>query len=331
MKKFDVLFTTDKGYIDIMLASLYSFLLNSKLENIRVHIITKDFSLEDYKSVEKIINLFPTIEVYFYPLESFNIEKYNIPKWRDGQISNSRLFFENILKPHILNIKKLLYLDCDTITVSNLRDLKNTDSLLMCRDICCFNRYYKNLYNLDSYYNSGVIFIDVDEWVKKGYEEKIIKFLENHKNIKLSYPDQDIINCALSEHIKELPINYNLPPHAYIFNKFFSKLYFNESRRNVSHKEVEAAKNDVKIIHSYGLSGIKPWHSKFNPYNEDFMKYILEVNPNFKPDELDKIKKLVSKFPNLYRTMLLARTYMPEKIEDKVKVLALKCQNAKRK
>ena len=48
MKKFDVLFTTDKGYIDIMLASLYSFLLNSKLENIRVHIITKDFSLEDY-------------------------------------------------------------------------------------------------------------------------------------------------------------------------------------------------------------------------------------------------------------------------------------------
>ena len=330
MKKFDVLFTTDKGYIDIMLASLYSFLLNSKLENIRVHIITKDFSLEDYKRVEQITNLFNNIELYFYPLENFDIDKYNIPKWRDGQISNSRLFFETILKPYILDIKKLLYLDCDTITISNLIELKNTDSLLMCKDICCLNKYYKNLYNLDSYYNSGVILIDVDEWTNNGYQEKIIKFLENNKNIKLSYPDQDIINCALSKHINELPINYNLPPHAYMFNKNFSKLYFNEKRRNVSRNEVEVAKKDVRIIHSYGLSGIKPWHGSFNPFSEEFMKYILEINPNFKPDELDKMKKLVSKFPHLYRTMLLARTYMPEKIEDKVKVLALKCQHSKK-
>ena len=330
MKKFDVLFTTDKGYIDIMLASLYSFLLNSKLENIRVHIITKDFSLEDYKRVEQITNFFINIEFYFYPLENFDIDKYNIPKWRDGQISNSRLFFETILKPYILDIKKLLYLDCDTITISNLIELKNTDSLLMCKDICCLNKYYKNLYNLDSYYNSGVILIDVDEWTNNGYQEKIIKFLENNKNIKLSYPDQDIINCALSKHINELPINYNLPPHAYMFNKNFSKLYFNEKRRNVSRNEVEVAKKDVRIIHSYGLSGIKPWHGSFNPFSEEFMKYILEINPNFKPDELDKMKKLVSKFPHLYRTMLLARTYMPEKIEDKVKVLALKCQHSKK-
>lgn len=330
MEKFDVLFTTDKKYIDIMMASMYSFLLNSKLENIRVHIITQDFSLEDYKRVEQITNLFNNIELYFYPLEKFDIDKYNIPKWRDGQIANSRLFFETILKPYMLDIKKLLYLDCDTITVSNLTELKNTDSLLMCKDICCLNKYYKNLYNLDSYYNSGVILIDVDEWINNGYQEKIIKFLENNKNIKLSYPDQDIINCALSKHINELLINYNLPPHAYMFNKNFSKLYFNEKRRNVSRNEVEEAKKDVKIIHSYGLSGIKPWHGNFNPFSEEFMKYILEINPNFKPGELDKMKKLVSKFPHLYRTMLLARTYMPEKIEDKVKVLALKCQHSKK-
>ena len=94
MKKFDVLFTADRKYIDIMLSSLYSFLLNSNLENIRVHIITQDFSLEDYKRVEQITNLFNNIELYFYPLENFDIDKYNIPKWRDGQISNSRLFFE---------------------------------------------------------------------------------------------------------------------------------------------------------------------------------------------------------------------------------------------
>ena len=329
MEKFDVLFTSDKKYIDIMLSSMYSFLENSKLENIRIHIITNDFSLEDYKRVEEFINFFPNVEYFFYPLENFNIDKYNIPKWRDGQISNSRLFFEEILKPYMLDIKKILYLDCDTITVSDLTKLKEfSNGLLASKDICCFNHYYKNLYNLDNYFNSGVIFIDVDEWTENGYQEKIVKFIENN-NIKLSYPDQDILNCALKENIKELPINYNLPPHAYMFNGVFGKIYFNEDHRNVCYKEVLDAKKSPKIIHSYGLSGIKPWDGNFNPYHDEYMKYILKVNPNFIPEELDKIKKIVSKFPNLYRLLLLTRTYMPEKIEKNIKVLALKCQNSK--
>ena len=330
MDKFDVLFTADRNYIDIMLSSIYSFLQNSKLENIRVHIITKDFTKQDYKLVEEFINNL-NAECYFYPLENFNIDKYNIPKWRDGQISNSRLFFEEILKPHMLEIKKLLYLDCDTITVSDLNNLKNyKDSLMACRDICCLNHYYKNLDKLDTYYNSGVIYINVDNWTNNSYQEKIIKFIENN-NIKLSFPDQDILNCALSKSISDLPIDYNLPPHVYMFNDFFGKMYFNPKHRNVVYSEVIEAKKEPKIIHSYGLSGIKPWDGKFNVYHDEYMKYILEVNPNFKPEELSKLKNILSKYPNLYRAMLLARTYMPEKLEEPVKALALKGQHSKAK
>lgn len=329
MNKFDVLFTADNKYIDIMLASIYSFLQNSKLKNIRAHIITKGFSNQDLKRVESFINMF-NVECYFYPLEDFNIDKYNIPKWRDGQISNSRLFFQEILKPHISNIKKVLYLDCDTITVSDLSDLKEyKKGLMACRDICCFNHYYKNLYNLDSYFNSGVLFIDVEEWIKNNYQEKIINFIEN-SDIELSYPDQDILNCSLFEYIEELPIKYNLPPHVYMFNDFFGKLYFNNKHRNVCYEEVLESKNKPKIIHSYGLSGIKPWNGEFNPYYNEYIKYILEVNPNFKSEELSKLKKLLSKFPTLYRGMLLTRTYIPEKLEKHVKELALIGQHSKK-
>ena len=318
MNKFDVLFTADSKYIVIMLSSIFSFIKNSKLENIRVHLITKDFTKEDYKMVEEFINNL-NAECYFYPLENFDIEKYNIPKWREGQIPNSRLFFEEIIKPHILNIKKILYLDCDTITVSDLTELKNyKNSLMACRDICCLKRYYENLYNLDTYYNSGVLYIDVDDWTKNNNQERIIKFIENN-NIKLSYPDQDIINCVLSNEIKELPIKYNLPPHAYMFNDFFGKLYFNSKYRNTAYNETKGAIINPKIIHSYGI--LKPWDGSYNPYHKEYMKYILEVDPNFKVEELSKFKKILSKYPDLYPAMILTRTYIPEKIETKIKKL----------
>lgn len=328
MNKFDVLFTADRKYIDIMLASIYSLLENSKLENIRIHIITKDFSKEDCIRVEKFVNMFDT-ECYFYPLENFNIDKYNIPNWRNGQISNSRLFFEEILKPHILNIKQILYLDSDTITVDDLTNLKKyKEGLFACRDIGCLNYYYKNLYNLNTYFNSGVIYIDMEEWIKNGYQERIIKFIENN-SIKLNYPDQDILNYALSEYIDELPINYNLSHQAYMFNDLLFKLYFNPKYRNVSYEDIEKAKTNPKIIHSYG-SGIKPWNGEFNPYFNEYMNYILEVNPNFKPEELSKIKKLLIRFPNLYQLMLVTRTYIPEKIEETINTLALKYQHLKK-
>lgn len=330
MEKFDVMFTSDNKYIDIMLASIYSFLLNSNLENIRIHIIASNFSLDDYKRVENFIKLFSDVEIYFYPFENFDIEKYNIPNWRGGQISNSRLFFQDILKSHISNIKNLLYLDSDTITVSDLTELnKYKDGLYACKD-GCLHHYYKSLNDLDTYYNSGVILINVNEWLENNYKEKIIETLQDTK-IKFTFPDQDIFNCALKDYIRKLPINYNVSPHVYAFNDFFSKIYYNSKYRNIGYQDAKAAKNDPKIIHSYGFSGIKPWNGKFNPYYDEYMKYILEVNPYFKADELDDMKEKISKFPHLYRILLLTRTYLSEEMEKPLRSLALKCQQNTKK
>lgn len=333
MEKFDVMFSTDNRYIDFMLASLYSFLLNSKFPSIRVHIITSNFTLEDYKKIEDIVNEFSNVDLYFYPLENFDIEKYNISNWKGSQIANARLFFEEILKPHLLGIKNLLYLDSDTLTVSDLRKLNfYKDGLYAVKDMC-LKSYYKDFSNLDTYYNSGVIFINVLEWLENGYQEKIIKMLrENNNNNNFRFPDQDVFNCALSQNIKQLPVSYNLGPYAYLFEEFFSKLYFNPKYRNIGYDEVKLALDEPKIIHSYGLADIKPWNGDFNPYYDEFMKYLLEVNPNFESVQLGGFKKIISNNPNLYRLNVLVRTYLPERIENNIKSLSLKCQqNIKKK
>ena len=50
MEYFDILYSVDNRYIDIMLSSIYSLLCNGKLENLRIHIITSNFSKEDYQN-----------------------------------------------------------------------------------------------------------------------------------------------------------------------------------------------------------------------------------------------------------------------------------------
>lgn len=328
LKKNDILFTSNKGYIDIMLASIYSMLLNGNLKNVRIHIICEGFSSSDYKKIEDIIKKFNGTEVYFYRMEDYDITKYNIPDWHGTQIANARLFFGDILKPHNMNIENLLYLDADTITVGDLNGLdKYKDSLHAVRD-ACLRHYYKSLDNLDTYYNSGVIYFNVDEWMSKDYQSKIIELLKTNK-VKLTYPDQDIFNCAIRNGINDLPVSYNLPPHAYMFKGTSAKMYFNDKFRNVNYKEIGEAVIAPKIIHTYGLTGIKPWQSDFNPYYDEYMKYIMMVNPNFTPTELEGLKKIAAKLPNTYKALLLARTYMTETIERPVRNLTLKCHKTK--
>lgn len=328
MKYFDILYSVDNRYIDIMLGSIYSLLYNSKIENIRLHIITSNFSKEDYQKLELFFKFYPNVEYYFYPLENFEIDKFSIPTWRGSQIANSRLFFQEILKNKIDDINNLLYLDSDTIIVDDLNDLKNYTNGIFAVKEAVLKKYCKNLDNLDTYYNSGVIYIDINEWLNNCYQDEIIHTIERN-DIKLSYPDQDILNCALNKYITSLPTKYNLPPHAYIFNGKSGRLYFNDKKRCVSYNEIIQSLKDTKIIHSYGLSNIKPWDSTINPFHDEYMKYILTVNPNFKPQQLDTMKKLITLVPTLYYGLMLSRNYLPDNIENKIKQFALHLQHKK--
>ena len=329
-KKNDILFTANKGYIDILLASIYSLLLNGELKNLRIHIISDGFDSYDYKRIEELITSFGDNEVYFYPLEEYDISKHNIPDWHGTQISNAKLFFGDILKPYKLNIENLLYLDADTITVGNLDDLEKYKNKLHAVKDACLNHYYKTLDGLSSYFNSGVIYFNVNEWMENDYQGRVVKLLEDNR-INLSYPDQDIFNCAIRDDINSLPVKYNIPPHAYMFKGNMRKIYFNPLFRNVNHEEIADALGDPRIIHTYGLSGIKPWQTTFNPYHDEYMKYITGVNPDFQVKQIDGFKKIVTMLPFIYKGMLIARTYMNEPAEKYVRALSLKYHHSNNK
>lgn len=323
MNKLDVLYTSDRKYLDTMLVSMYSLLKESDIEYIRFHLITSNFNQEDYRKIEKLKELYDNVDIQYYNLDHYHIERYNISCFKNSQLPNARLFFQDILGSNLSNIDKLLYLDCDTIVVSSLRELSKYDgSILACKDT--MKKRYFSSFGLETYYNSGVLLFDVNAWIKNNCQERIIDFIKNSK-FNLKYPDQDIMNCALTDEYRELPLSYNIPSTIFVYGNIFRTLYFDPKIRNITKNDIKESRENPKILHCYGIANIRPWNTDFHPYYDEYMKYMEKINPEFSMEELNQMMKFKVSHPNLYEAYLLLKNKdkLPHKTLDKVKKIMI--------
>ena len=327
----DILYTVNKKYRDIFLASLYSLLENGNLSNVRIHLVTDGFTKEDFDKVDRIIGMFPGTLINYYNLNCMNIEALNIPNWRGSQIANARLFIDSILDLH--DVYNLLYIDADTIVVGPLNELKEKSS----REVVCAvldgasKRYGQELGGLDKYFNSGIIYFNINNWIGIEAEDRIRYTLKNNDK-ELRFPDQDLFNLALNGFISELPLEYNMAPYAYCFNDSQLKRYFNTSDRCYGYNEVIKGKEKAKILHSVGLFGIKPWmENDVNPFNDLFLEYLYKVDPYFTLEELPLMKKLFTYNKDLFYALIVNRQRMPKPLVELGNKLSLSLQQTKKK
>lgn len=325
----DVLYTINNKYLDIMLTSLYSLILNGNLEFIRLHVVTLDFEKEDLDKLKRFVNMFPSVELYTYKLEDNPIDDYKIPSWRGNQIANARLFYPRIINDKSGSIENILYIDSDTIIVDDLSGLSKYDenAVNACKD-GTLKSYYEDRFGIKNYYNTGVLYINVDKWLNLDVEGRVIDFYKHNDKI-ISFPDQDTFNVILQDEINSIPIRYNMVTYPYAFNDLYLRLFYNDKIRQLGYEEITREKDNAKILHSAGICNIKPWtNNKINPFNNKFMEYMEEVNPNFEKEELSKTKKLLTLCPPLFYTLIMIRTYFPRKIDEVGRQISLKIQHA---
>lgn len=314
MDEFNVLYTVNSSYIDIMLASFYSLIINSGYRKIKIHIVADDFTQADYEKIENKLKGFPEVEFYFYNLADFPIEKFHLPDYKGGQIGNARYFFASILGEKLDKIDNLFYLDNDTLVVYNLLGLRYFSTNPLNAVLEPSVRKHNQELGLIDYYNQGVLYFNVREWERLGLEDKIIHFQEQHK---LS-SGKDIFNCALQENITRLPLNYNMAPLCFLFGSIGTFLFFNNPRITGNFSLIREAEKRPIILHSYGLKGIKPWSdNNVNPFNKEFMEYIKMVNPHFQRQELSNSQELYDKFPFLLELELMARSIVANSLDSK--------------
>lgn len=302
--KLNILYTINQKYIDIMLASIMSLYFNNSHNELSFHIITEGFSSSDYAHVESILKQIPNVDIHFYSLDNYDIEKYDIPSWRGSQIGNARLFFQDIIK--LDDIKNLLYLDADTIVVNDLAGILSYESAI--------NATYDSISipelkerNLTEYFNSGVLFFNIDKWLNGDYLRTIIDYNQNNQKA-LVYPDQDLLNYALASKINKMPFRYNMGPYAMATKFNYNKHFYDGRSRLLDFSAIKEDIEDPVILHSYGAYSSKPWmDNKVNPFNEDFEYYMNFVNQEFTKEKLTGLKRLIYRNRNLYYFLLLSR------------------------
>ena len=192
-----------------------------------------------------------------------------------GSLTRAAYFRLDI--PNILpgDIDRVIYMDCDLLVLGEITELWNID--MQSKPVAAAEDYgilsskgkraekTKNFdwKEEDSYFNSGVLLIDVKQWREKGYAGKLIKLVDE-RNFR--HHDQDALNYMFMDKWAKLPLRWNVIPP--VFN-MMPRIAFNSEMRK---KAVEALQN-VGIFHYAG--GYKPWEYTIHEgFNEKYYEYL---------------------------------------------------------
>lgn len=185
--------------------------------------------------------------------------------------SYSRLFLTNISC-----IEKILYLDCDTLVVTDLKELWNTclngNLIGGVTDTVSFS-FIKGigLESDDCYVNAGVLLMDLKAMREFHWNEKVLSFIKKYHG-DVPHHDQGIVNSVARGGIQLLPPKYD------VLDLFFT-FSFEKMQSQINSKWIyseaeyeEATKNPVILHFTTGFNG-RPWDVKcVHPYKDFFLE-----------------------------------------------------------
>lgn len=211
--RINVSFTVNDAYAKYLATAITSILENAhEDDDLYFYIITSDLSLESKRKIETLKTI-KNFSIEYITLSSDDIPA--IPENNNAHVTQETNFRLRIasLKP---DLDKILCLDCDLVVVSSLSKLYNielNDYWAACAIDApnyggCNNEFILKA-DLKQYFNTGVCLINLKAWRKNKVEERIFDCLHKYSSI-LRYPDQDLLNLALNEHVLELNHQWNV-------------------------------------------------------------------------------------------------------------------------
>jgi lipopolysaccharide biosynthesis glycosyltransferase len=218
---------------------------------------------------------------------------------RDSALGKmSEAAYYRIISFDLIPEKRVIYLDADTIVLSDIKELFNFN--LQESTIGAVEDYVLGLFDKKDYFNSGVLIVDLEKWKKEQYSTKVVNYIKAN-NGKLVYPDQDALNEILKDNWIKLRFNRQ---------KIIYEL--NEIDLGIKKSLLKELINNPSIIHYTGLT--KPWHFKYVfPDKGKYVKYIKRTkwkNEINKDRGLKSILFFIFRYLT-YKTMLRRRFEFP--------------------
>ncbi len=250
MKKISIFLASNNNYAPYLCVTMYSILCNTK-SFIDFYILEDNID-EKYKSkIEKSLKRFKNKTIEYLNMGKFNLDKF--PAIKHYSTSAFSRYFISSLKP---NLEKVIYLDCDIVVNGDIQKLYNqeldgypigaiSEKFFGNNEINLKESIYENYKGTFSYFNSGVLLIDISKFNKGAYlDELLVKTQE--LSDKLLCADQDIFNIVFDGNYKLLDYKFNFMPD-------LKEYYYNTN----DFKDIYDERNKNAVVFHY-VSG-KPW------------------------------------------------------------------------
>ena len=234
---------------------LHSLFTNNPNRTFKVFIMHTNIKPKDIHSLEQFVNKNGS-ELFNIQVDGQHFDHAPILMHYTKEMYYRLLAFKFLPK----ELDRILYLDPDMLVLNPIDQLYEMDmgkhlfaaashEKISLKEI---NRIRLLPYEIDAYYNSGVLLMNLKEQRKVIKEDRIFKFVEENKK-KLILPDQDILNALYSKYIWSLEETiYNYDARYYNYYKLLS-----------NHKiDMDYVINHTVFLHFCGKK--KPWKSNYS-------------------------------------------------------------------
>lgn len=271
----DVVYASNDNYARHLAVSMYSLMDHNQVaEQIRVFILSVGISQENQEKLSEIARQFAR-ELVFIPMGDIK-EKFPYAIETGGfDISTmSRLFIGSLLPTEV---KRVLYLDCDTVVLNSIKRLwqvnlhENIMGAVLEPTIYSSLKPALGLRENDPYFNAGVLLIDLENWRKNHVEEQLLAFYQKLGGHTFGC-DQDILNGTLKGKIRVLSPRYNFFTN-YRYFRYEELVKHSPSYSIVPKKAFTQAKAHPAILHYAGDE--RPWMAgNLNHYRRAYEQYL---------------------------------------------------------
>ena len=251
----NILVTLNSNYLKPLRVMLFSLFKNNKGEDITIYVVHTSLKEAEIAALDKFVAaLGGRLESIRVPEDFFGDAPVLLHYTKEMYF---RLLAHKLL-PEDLN--KILYLDPDILVLNPLRELYDTDisdylygaadhDLLTVKEI---NKVRLFPYEIEFYYNSGVLLMNLEGQRREVSETEIFEFVEENRNL-LIMPDQDILNALYAKRIKPLDETlYNYDVRYYTTYKLKSNGVVN----------MDYIIRNTAILHFCGKK--KPWNKGYS-------------------------------------------------------------------
>lgn len=281
----NIMISINRDYMKYACIMLMSLKEHHKDILLSVYILHNELTDEDFQQMDEIIGS-EGIELIPVFIPAGTAKDFQIGDW--PEVNAYRLLATDLFGG---TLDRILHLDVDILITGDISELYNTpfedNYLIGCEDFLSEadrRQKCREVARDDNtiFFNAGVLLFNIPKLLADGFCYAVYAdILKRYPNIKIEYPDQDMLNllfCDKTKYMNRTKYNY-------------SPLYYSMNDTEYAYNSLEELKKNCSIVHM--ISGTKPWTNVSKTVVDDLWWEYAERTPFYTEMKKEHVRAML--------------------------------------